>query len=198
MDLQQEWQQMLSEMQTKKQNDLISKFTLDHPSKSLLQDLLFKLRWKLRWIRIIDLPILALALFAERDLKIVLIGVFVLYEVFRMFAVVQFRKIKTSIDYSLSTKQVLEDNLKAITKILAIENLWGYITAPIAAPIGLLCYQLTVYKTFDNVLTHSNFLHQAYILIPVGVLIIFLGKWMNRSIFKKQIADLKAKIEELS
>ena len=99
MDLQQEWQQMSAEILTTKQNELVSKFTLDSQSKSLLQDLTFKLKWKLRWIRIIDLSILALALFAERDLKIVLIGVFVLYEVFRFFAVLQFRKIKTSIDF---------------------------------------------------------------------------------------------------
>lgn len=198
MDLQQEWQQMSAEILTAKQNELVSKFTLDSQSKSLLQDLTFKLKWKLRWIRIIDLPILALAFFAERDLKIVLIGVFVLYEVFRFFAVLQFRKIKTSIDYSSNTKQVLEGNLKAVTKILAVENLWGYVTAPIAAPIGLLCYQLTVHKTFDNVITQSNFFTQVYILIPVGILIILLGRLMNRSIFKKPIADLKAKIEELS
>jgi hypothetical protein len=198
MDLQQEWQQMSAEILKAKQNELVSKFTLDNQSKSLLQDLAFKLKWKLRWIRIIDLPILALALFAERDLKMVLIGVFVLYEVFRLFVVLHFRKIKTSIDYSSSTKQVLEGNLKAITKILAIENLWGYVVAPITAPIGLLCYQLTVHKTFDNVTTQSNFLTQVYILIPIGILIILLGRVMNRSIFKKPVADLKMKIEELS
>ncbi|WP_199117339.1 hypothetical protein [Pedobacter sp. ASV28] len=198
MDLQQEWQQMSAEILKAKQNELVSKFTLDNQSKSLLQDLAFKLKWKLRWIRIIDLPILALALFAERDLKMVLIGIFVLYEVFRLFAVLHFRKIKTSIDYSSSTKQVLEGNLKAITKILAIENLWGYVVAPIAAPIGLLCYQLTVHKTFDNITTQSNFLTQVYILIPIGILIILLGRVMNRSIFKKPVADLKMKIEELS
>jgi len=198
MNLQQEWQHMSTEILTAKQNELVSKFTLDSQSKSLLHDLLFKLRWKLRWIRIIDLPILALALFAEKDLKIVLIGAFILYELFRAFAVIQFRKIKTSIDYASNTKQVLEDNLRAIKKVLSIENLWSYITAPIAAPLGLLCYKLTIYKTFDHVLAQTNFLTQVYILIPVGIVIILLGKLMNRSIFKKQLTNLEAKIEELS
>ena len=69
MDLQQEWQQMSAEVLAAKQNELVSKFNLDSQSKNLLQDLTFKLKWKLRWIRIIDLPILALALFCRKRFK---------------------------------------------------------------------------------------------------------------------------------
>lgn len=198
MDLQQEWQNMSSEIMITAENDQISKFNLDSQSKDILQDLLFKLKWKLRWVRIIDLPILALAIFSNTDLKFVLLGVFFLYEFFRWFGARELRKIRTKIDYASSTKQLLENNLIAITKILAIENMWAYVTAPIAAPIGLLCYKLTVYKTFEKVMEQSNFLSQMIYLIPVGFLVIIIGNLMNRSIFKVQIENLKEKIKSLS
>lgn len=80
MDILKEWQNLSAEMQTTKQSEEVSVFTLDVRSKDILQDLLYKLKWKLRWIRIIDLPLLAVALFSETDLKILLLAVFVLYE----------------------------------------------------------------------------------------------------------------------
>ncbi|RYZ89326.1 MAG: hypothetical protein EOP04_07145, partial [Proteobacteria bacterium] len=156
MDLQQEWRNMSAEMLITPQSELISKYKLDGQSKDLLQDLIFKLKWKLRWIRIIDLPILAIALFSHRDLKILLLGVFVLYEISRWFGVREFQKIKSSVDYNSNTKEVLENNLKTITKILSIEKNWGYVTAPIAGPIGFLCYKLTVHQSFANVFAGTH------------------------------------------
>lgn len=198
MDLQQEWKNMSAEMAIASQNESISNFKLDVQSKDLLQDLIFKLKWKLRWIRIIDLPILAIALFADRDLKILLIGVFVIYEISRWFGAREFQKLKTGVDYTSSTKEVLESNLKAVTKILSIENIWGYITAPLAGPIGFLCYKLTIHKSFAAVFELPNIYLHLGLLLPLGILVIVLGNLMNRSIFKKQIESLKAKIEEFS
>lgn len=196
MDLQQEWRNMSAEMLVAPQSEMVSKFKLDVQSKDLLQDLIFKLKWKLRWVRIIDLPILALALFVDRDLKILLLGVFVLYEASRWFGAKEFQKIRTVVDYTSSTKEVLENNLKAITKILAVESIWGYITAPLAGPIGFLCYKLTVHKSFVNVFELPNIYLHLGLLVPLGILVIVLGNLMNRSIFKKQIESLKAKISE--
>ena len=198
MDLQQEWKNMSAEMLMAPQSEMVSKFKLDVPSKDLLQDLIFKLKWKLRWVRIIDLPILLIALFADGDLKILLLSVFLLYEVFRYFGAREFQKIRTGVDYTSSTKEVLENNLKAISKILAIENIWGYVTAPIAGPIGFLCYKLIVHHSFTNVFDLPNIYLDLGLLAPLGILIIVLGNLMNRSIFKKQIENLKLKIEELS
>lgn len=198
MDLQQEWQNMSAEMLTTTQSEEVSKFSLDAQSKDILQDLLFKLKWKLRWVRIIDLPILAIALFAERDLKILLLGIFALYEVSRYFGVKEFAKIKTSVDYASNTKDVLESNLNAITKLLRVEQIWGYVTAPIAGPIGFLCYKLTVYGSFAKVFDLPNIYLHLGLLMPLGILMIVLGNLMNNSIFKKQIENLKMKIEEFS
>lgn len=198
MDLQQEWQNMSAEMLTTTQSEEVSKFSLDVQSKDLLQDLLFKLKWKLRWVRIIDLPILAITLFAERDLKILLLGVFVLYEVSRYFGTKEFAKIKTSVDYASSTKEVLQSNLNAITKLLRIEQIWGYVTAPIAGPIGFLCYKLTVHGSFAKVFELPNIYLNLALLMPLGISVIILGNLMNNSIFKKQIGDLKMKISQFN
>lgn len=198
MDLQQEWQNMSTELINSEQSIEVSKFNIDAQSKDLLQDLIFKLKWKLRWVRIIDLPILAIALFADSDLKILLLGVFVLYEVSRWFGAKEFAKIKTSVDYASSTKEVLKNNLNAITKLLRVEQIWGYITAPIAGPIGFLCYKLTVHGSFAKVFELPNIYLHLGLLMPLGILVIILGNLMNNSIFKKQIENLKVKIDEFS
>lgn len=198
MDLQQEWQNMSAELISSEQSTEVSKFNLDAQSKDLLQDLIFKLKWKLRWVRIIDLPILAIALFADSDLKILLLGVFVLYEASRWFGAKEFQKIKTAVDYTSSTKEVLENNLNAITKLLRVEQIWGYITAPIVGPIGFLCYKLTVHGSFAKVFELPNIYMHLGLLMPLGILMIVLGNLMNNSIFKKQIESLKAKIAEFS
>lgn len=198
MDIQKEWQNMSAEMQTTKQSEEVSTFTLDVRSKDILQDLLYKLKWKLRWIRIIDLPLLAVALFSETDLKILLLAVFILYELFYWMGKKEFNKIKTSVDYTSNTKNILENNLSAISKILHLENIWSYLIAPLAGPIGFLCYKLYVHKSFETVFALPNiYLHLA-LLIPLGVFVIILGNMMNRNLFKKQLENLNEKIKELS
>lgn len=193
MDILKEWQNLSAEMQTTKQSEEVSVFTLDVRSKDILQDLLYKLKWKLRWIRIIDLPLLAVALFSETDLKILLLAVFVLYELSYWMGKKEFNKIKTTVDYTSDTKNVLENNLCAISKILYLEKIWGYLIAPLAGPIGFLCYKLYVHKSFETVFALPNiYLHLA-LLIPLGIFIIVLGNIMNRSLFKEQIANLNEK-----
>ncbi|MHC8949172.1 hypothetical protein [Sphingobacterium hungaricum] len=198
MDLLKEWQNMSAEMLTTAQSEEVSKFTLDVQSKDILQDLLYKLKWKFRWIRIIDLPILVAAVFSETDLKILLLAIFAGYELFYWLGKKEFNKIKTSVDYTSNTKNVLENNLHAISKILYLENVWGYITAPLAAPIGFLCYKLYVHKSFETVFELPNIYLHLCLLVPLGLLVIVLGNLMNRSIFKKQIENLNEKIKELS
>ncbi|WP_379089542.1 hypothetical protein [Pedobacter sp. UC225_65] len=151
IDLQQEWQNMSAEIVSTQQNDSSSSIQLDAQSHGLLQSLLFKLKWKLRWIRIIDIPLLIIAFLAKGDLQIVLLVLFATYEIFRMLAVNQFNKIKTGVDYNANTKQLLIANLKAIKSILRIENIYGYIFLPLSGPIGLLVYKLYVHKSFENI-----------------------------------------------
>lgn len=197
MNLQQEWQNMSAEINTKN-NDLheISNLESNRPQE-LLNDVYFKLKWKLRWLRIIDLPILAAALVFRGDLQLVLIAIFLTYEITRYFMVVQLDKIKGVVDYSLNTKQVLEENLAALTSILKIENIFGYIFIPISVPLGSLIYKLYRFESFENAFNQFSLSHLIpFILISVGL--IFLAKKMNNLIFKQPILDLKTKIEELA
>lgn len=197
MDLQQEWQNMNAEIITKNKDLKISEITLDTKSKSLMSSLLFKLKWKLRWIRIIDLPVLALAFFLKGDIQILLISFFLSYEIFRVFAVKEFNKIKDSIDYGSTTKEVLENNLKAIKKILRIENIFGYIFLPTSAPFGLLFFKLYRYNSFKNAFNNIE-PYQLFLMFLLGILLIWVGKKMNDSIFKNPIKDLERKISGFS
>lgn len=198
MDLQKEWQNMSVEMLSAKQSEEVSMFTFDARSKDILQNLIYTLKWKFRWIRIIDLSILTVALFSETDLKILLVSVFALYELFFWIGKKEFNKIKTSVDYASNTKNVLENNLHAISKILYLENVWGYFIAPLAAPIGFLCYKLYIHKSFEAVFALPDVYLHMMILIPLGVLAIVFGNMMNRRIFKKQIESLNEKIKALA
>ena len=197
MDLQQEWQNMSAEIDSKNIHvNTTADFESNQPHH-LLNDVYFKLKWKLRWLRIIDIPILVAALIFRGDLQYVLIAVFLAYEVTRYFMVKELNKIKGVVDYSLNTKQVLEENLAALTNILKIENVFGYIFIPLSVPLGSLVYKLYRYHSFENAFNHFSFSHIIpYIIISVGL--IFLAKKMNNFIFKQPIIDLKSKIDQLA
>nr|WP_315424864.1 hypothetical protein [uncultured Pedobacter sp.] len=197
MDLEQEWKNLSGEFNSEVDKIAIANIIIDEKSHSLLQDLLFKLKWKLRWIRIIDLPILTMAFFVKGDLKYLLIFSFIAYEIFRVMGINDFNKIKTSVDYNANTKQVLIDNLAAIKRILRAETIYGYIFLPLAGPIGWLAYKLYVYQTFEKVFSLPHFFIQMVLLMIVGIPFIYIGKKMNDSIFAKPLKELNKKINEL-
>jgi hypothetical protein len=196
MDLQQEWQNMNIEIAAVQQRSSLD-FRLDAQSNNLTQNLLFKLKWKLRWIRIIDLPILVMALCTKGDIQISLILLFLTYEGFRFFAAREYAKIKTGIDYDSNIKKLLEDNLKAIKMMLKIENIFGYVFLPISGLTGWLFYKLYRLETFEKVYDSIS-LGQIVPFIIVGIPFIWVAKKMNDSIFKQPIQDLKNKVSELA
>lgn len=198
MDLQQEWQNMNAELETKDKQQQNWSIQLDAESHSLMQALLFKLKWKLRWIRIINLPILIAALVTTGDLQIVLIMLFLSYEVAGAVGRYDFNKIKTGVDYSLTTKQVLIQNYKAITRILSGEKIWGYLFLPLSGPIGLLIYKLTVDNNIKNVMNSPNFVLLLCSLTLIGLPAMFLAQKMNNSLFTKHLKDLQEKINQLA
>jgi hypothetical protein len=197
MDLEQEWKNLSIEFNSEVDKIAIANIIIDEKSHSLLQDLLFKLRWKLRWIRIIDLPILTMAFFVNGDLKYLLIFAFITYEIFRALGMHDFKKIKTSVDYNTNTKQVLIDNLAAIKRILRGETVYSYIFLPLAGPTGLLAYRLYVHQSFEKVLSLPHFLIHIISLAIIGIPLIFIAKKMNDSIFAKPLKELNEKINDL-
>ncbi|WP_293306430.1 hypothetical protein [Pedobacter sp. UBA5917] len=197
MDLEQEWKNLSVEFNSEVDKTTIANITIDEQSHSLLQDLLFKLKWKLRWIRIIDVPILIMAFFAKGDLKYLLVLSFITYEIFRAMGINDLNKIKTSVDYNTNTKQVLIDNLAAIKRMLRGETIYGYIFIPLAGPTGLLAYRLYVHQTFEKVFNLPHFFLHAASLLLIGIPLIYVAKKMNDSIFSAPLKNLNEKIKSL-
>ncbi len=196
MDLQQEWHNMNVEFTAKDKTPAIAAFKFDTRSHSLLGDILFKLKWKLRWIRIINIPMLIAALFIKNDLQFLLIAVFITYEMCRFFGQREFQKIKTAIDFNSTTKQVLADNLKSIQRILRMENLFGYAFLPISGPIGWIAYKLYVHQNLETVIGLPNLSWQLFFCMLVSIPFIFIAQKMNDNIFKAPIKELESKIED--
>lgn len=198
MDLQQEWQNMNTEIAAKDKQKNNWDIQLDAESHSLMQDLLFKLKWKLRWVRIIDVPILIAALFTKGDLQLTLITIFLTYEIAGALGRYDFNKIKTGVDYSSNTLQVLTQNFNAISKILKGERIWGYIFLPLSGPTGLLVYKLTVDNNLENLVNSSQFILLMCLLTLIGLPFMFLANKMNNNLFSKHLNDLQKKIEQLA
>lgn len=197
MDLQQEWQNMNAEFTEKDKMGAIASFNFDDQSKSLISSLLFKLKWKLRWIRIISLPMLIAAFFIKSDLQYLLIAFFITYELCRILGQKELNKIKTTIDFNSSTKQVLTDNLSSIKQILKMENVFGYTFLPLSGPIGLMAYKLYAHKNLAAVIELPNLIWQLLICMLVSLPFIYITQKMNDSIFAMPIKELESKIEQL-
>lgn len=198
MDLQQEWQNMNAEIASKYKEQNNWAIQLDAESHNLMQSLIFKLKWKLRWIRIIDIPILIAALLTKGDLQITLVLMFLTYEIAGFFGRRDFNQIKTGVDYNSNTKQVLEKNFEIISKILKGEKIWGYIFLPLSGPAGLIIYRLTIDNNFSNLINSSNFVLLLCLLTLVSLPFIFIAQKMNNGLFAKHIEDLQEKIDQLS
>lgn len=197
MDLQQEWQHMNAEIAAKETRHTNWAIQLDGESHGLMQSLLFKLKWKLRWIRIIDIPILVAALFTTGDLQITLLVIFIVYELARASGKYDLNKIKTGVDYNSNTKQVLQENLKAINRILRGERIWGYVFLPLSGPTGLLMYRLTVENSFKILFSSSQFTLLLGALTLISIPVLFLTQRINNNLFSKHMVDLEQKIKEL-
>lgn len=198
MDLQQEWQNMNTELASEVKEQRTWEIQFVSESQSLMQSVLFKLKWKLRWIRIINVPILIAALFTTGDLQITLISIFLIYEVAGTFGRYDFKKIKASIDYNSNTKHVLEENFSAINRILRGERIWGYVFLPLSGPAGLLVYRLTLDNNLKNIFSSPHFTLLLCSLALIGLPFIFLTHKMNKNLFSNHIKNLQEKIKELS
>lgn len=198
MDLQQEWQNMNAELTLKDTKATIASFNFDAKSHSLIGDILFKLKWKLRWIRIISLPMLIVAFFIKTDLQYLLIAFFLTYELCRILGQRELNKIRTTIDFNATTKQVLADNLSSIKRILKMENVFGYTFLPLSGPIGWMAYQLYAHQNLATVINLPNLIWQLLACMLVSIPFIYIAQKMNNSIFAAPIKELESKILALS
>jgi hypothetical protein len=197
MDLTQEWQNMSTEIIANDKSISSTNFTIDMESNNLIQSIILKLKWKLWWIRIIDIPVLILAFFTQGDLRLVLIVMFLIYELFRFFTVIEFKKIKTGIDYNANTKLVLKDNYEAIKRALKIEDIFSYTFLPIAGPIGAICYNLYKTNSFEIVFSNPKIYLISILFILFCIPAILIAKRINNKLFSAHLMALKNKIQDL-
>ena len=195
MDLQQEWQNMSTEIGLAKNLNITAAPT---SSTGLLQTLLTKLNWKLRWIRIISLPILVAALFTHGDLKLVLIIAFLCFELGRLLSWRIYKKIKTNIDYTANIKQVLQENVRAIRSFIKIETVWSFVFLPLSAPAGYLVFNLVVHKRFEAAFVQPYFFYKLGACALFGIPGIILTQKANHSLFAAHLKDLQQKIDQLA
>jgi len=189
---------MSSELDTHVEDVKLTNGTFDDKSAGLFQSLLFKLKWKLRWIRIIDLPLLAAAFFVRGDLQILLVTLFLIYEITRAVLMHHYVKIDTNVDYTSTTQKVLTEHITAIKKILKFELIWSFSFLPLAAPAGFLVYKLAIFHTFLQVSERPGFWYQILLCALIGIPAIALTIKINNRAFGAYVRKMELKVEEMS
>jgi hypothetical protein len=197
MDLQQEWENMGTEF-----TDHSAPYTVDYTSirkesKGLFETLVKNLNHKMTWIRVISIPVLIGAFFAEAPLKYLLLAVFAVYEIGRMLSIRSLKKINTQIDYTDITRTVLNQQIAVIKQVLRVEKIWGAIFIPLAAPVGYIASQLMQHK---NIFAIWHQWGPVYIISGWLILIVLsflLANWMNKIAFGNYLQKLNKQLAQL-
>lgn len=197
MDLQKEWDNMSELLMVDTNNQNTQKMGMIKSSHNVIAQIRLKLKWKLAWIRVIDVPILITAFFVEGDLQKLLFVVFVIYEIFRALAMREYRKIKGEIAFDTSTKLVLLEHYYAISKILRIERIWGYLMIPLSAPIGFIIFKLIDNNHIMQIIESPFFIYKILLVSLIGLPILFLVEKANKKLFSKHLESLQLKIDEM-
>ena len=138
------------------------------------------------------------AFFTTRLLQYLLVGMFISYELGRMFMIQQVNKLPNYIDYSTVTKDMIAFQLKLINRVLKMERIWAYLSGPFAGPLGYMAFLAFKYKTLDQIMiSHPNLL---YVLLGLALLVFpinYLGSMMNKYVFAKDVERLSANLKEL-
>ncbi len=197
MDLQKEWDNMSELLMVDTPYQSTQKTGEINSSNNVIAQIRLKLKWKLAWLRVIDVPILITAFFVEGDLQKLLFIVFVIYEIFRALAMLEYRKIKGEIAFDTSTKQVLIQHYYAISKILRIERIWGYLMIPLSAPIGFIIFKLVENNNIMQIIQSPFFIYKILLVSLIGLPTLFLVEKANKKLFSKHLKSLQLKIDEM-
>ncbi len=198
MDLLQEWNNMNGELADKNQSHSIEIKSIQKSSKSVYLNLLKNLNAKMTWIRVLSIAMLLGAFFTTGLLQYLLVGMFISYELGRMFMTRQMNKLPNYIDYSTVTKDMIAYQLKLINRVLKMEKIWAYLFGPFAGPLGYMAVLAFKYKTLDQIIMNNPNL--LYVLLGLALLVFpitYLGNMMNRYAFAKDVERLSANLKEL-
>lgn len=197
MDLHKEWRNMSQLLVNDTTNKFNQNLSLPKLTNNALEEIREKLKWKLTWIRVINVPILCVVFFLHGDLQILLFIIFVFYEIFRTLAFLEYRKINKAVDYNTSTRQVLQHHYNAINKFLLVERVWSYVILPLSAPAGFLLYKLTINNNIEQIADDQFFIYQLLVISLIGLPLIYFSKISNQKLFSKHLKSLKIKIDEI-
>lgn len=198
MDLLQEWNDMNGELADKSQLLSADITSVQKSSKSVYLNLLKNLNAKMIWIRVLSIPMLLGAFFTIGLLQYLLVGMFISYELGRMFMIRQIKKLPNYIDYSTVTKDMIAFQIKLINKALKIERIWAWFFGPFAGPLGYMAVLAFKYKTVDQIIMNNPNL--LYVLLGLALLVFpinYLGNMMNKYAFAKDVERLSANLKEL-
>lgn len=198
MDLLQEWNEMNGELADKNQLLSIDITSIQKSSKSVYLNLLKNLNAKMIWIRVLSIPMLLGAFFTTGLLQYLLLGMFISYELGRLFMIQQVKKLPNYIDYSTVTKDMIAFQLKLINRALRIEKIWACLSGPFAGPLGYMALLAFKYQTLDQIIVNQPNL--PYVLLGLALLVFpitYLGNMMNKYAFAKDVEKLSANLKEL-
>jgi len=194
MNLENEWSNLGTALAT--QHEAYGT-TLRKESTGLVEKLIHTLKIKMLWIRIINVPILISALWAEKEMKYVLLAIFLAYEGARALSLRKIKQMASKIDYTAVTSSLLQHQLDLIQQVLQIERIWGFLFIPIATPAGYIASQLLWKRNLSSVLQDTTILWVVLAGIVIAIPAWYLTKVMNKVAVGDDIKSLSEKIAQL-
>jgi len=198
MDLQQEWNNMTSELSNQNRSFTPDKIEIQKSSKNAYMNLLKLFRAKMTWIMALSLPMLVGAIFTVGLLKYLLLAMFICYQLLRIVMSRKINQLPNHIDYTSVTKDFIAAQLDSMRALLYQEKIWGYLFGPLAAPFGYMCLKAYQYKTFDQIIAREP--KMLYVMLGLALFVFpvnyFAGKATKKA-FGNDIDKLAGHLKAL-
>jgi len=197
MNLQEEWTNLNKEILVRSDIELANvNQTIKKESDNLLAQLKKNVETKMLWGRGIGITALLLAVFTEAPVKYWLLGIFIVYEIADLIGIKEKKQLKYTPDFSGITKEVIAEQLRVISRILKIEEIWGYLFIPLAGPAGLMLHYLYNGEAFNKIINKPNIGFLLFALLLLGIPGIYLARRMNYYAVGKYIKKLKENLKQ--
>ncbi|WP_316821030.1 hypothetical protein [Pedobacter gandavensis] len=197
MDLQNEWNQLNKELIANAGDREIGAEELKTASISVLSLLKKNLYIKFLWARGISISFFIGLIFTDAPLKYCFLALILAYELGIYFAKQQMKTIRYDLNYADATKSVLSEQLQAIKQTLKIERIWGLIMIPFAGPTGFIMIKIAKGKEASELFTDPKMLTIIFLLMLLGIPLIYLAEKMNKVAFGKYLAKLESQLQQM-
>lgn len=195
MDLQQEWNNMTSELSTQNQSFTPDIIEIQKSSKNAYLNLLKMFKAKMNWIMVLSLPMLVGAIFTVGLLKYLLLAMFVCYQLLRIVMSRKINQLPNHINYTSVTKDFIAIQLDSMRTLLYQEKIWGYLFGPLAAPFGYACLKAYQYKSFDQIIVNEPKI--LYIMLGLALFVFPINYFAGKATKKAFGNDIDKLAEHL-